>query len=154
MIKPVKALGLVLALILVSFIAPAQSQRRAPVSADDAQKWRADLHYSSVEMRKRHKNLFHSMTREQFDAAVGRLDEPGGIVGSRWSPDGKGLQYLLTRDRTTNIWEQPLAGGQPRQLTRFTSGQIFDFNWSSDHTRLLPTRGTESSDVILLSNLR
>jgi len=82
------------------------------------------------------------------------FEVPGGIVGPRWSPDGKGLQYLLTRDRTTNIWEQPLAGGQPRQLTRFTSGQIFDFNWSSDHTRLLMTRGTESSDVLLLSNLR
>jgi tetratricopeptide (TPR) repeat protein len=75
MIVPVKALVPILALILGSFVALVQSQSLAPVSADDAQKWRADLHYLSVEMRKRHKNLFHSMTGEQFDAAVSRLDE-------------------------------------------------------------------------------
>jgi eukaryotic-like serine/threonine-protein kinase len=85
---------------------------------------------------------------------VKEFEVPGGIAGPRWSPDGKGLQYLLTRNGTTNLWELQLAGGQPRQLTRFTSGQIFDFSWSSDHTRLLLTRGSVSSDVILLTNLR
>jgi Tol biopolymer transport system component/DNA-binding winged helix-turn-helix (wHTH) protein len=79
---------------------------------------------------------------------------PGGIDGLRWSPDDQGLQYLLTRDGATNIWEQPLAGGEPKQLTNFTSGLIFDFNWSSDHTKLLLTRGSISSDVILLRSLR
>lgn len=85
---------------------------------------------------------------------VNILEAPGGIEGPRWSPDGKGLQYLVTRNATTNIWEQPLAGGKPRQLTSFTSGQIFDFDWSPDRTRLLMTRGTRSSDVILLDSLR
>lgn len=51
----------------------------------------------------------------------------------RWSPSGKSLQYLVTRIGVTNIWEQPLTGGKPRQLTQFSAGQIFDFNWSSDH---------------------
>jgi Tol biopolymer transport system component len=78
---------------------------------------------------------------------------PGGIDGARWSQDGNGLQYLLTRDGATNIWEQPLAGGEPKQVTKFTSGLIFDFNWSSDHTKLLLTRGSISRDVILLRNL-
>jgi tetratricopeptide (TPR) repeat protein len=64
-----------LALFLGSFVAFVQCQKLAPVSADDAQKWRADLHFLSEEMPKRHKNLFHSMTREQFDAAINRLDE-------------------------------------------------------------------------------
>jgi Tol biopolymer transport system component len=72
----------------------------------------------------------------------------------RWSPDGKKLHYLLTRDGATNIWEKSLRGGEAKQLTGFTSGLIFDFNWSSDHTKLLLTRGSVSSDVILLSNLR
>ena len=75
MIVPAKALVPILALILGSFVALVQSQSLAPASADDALKWRADLHYLSVEMPKRHKNLFHSITREQFDAAVSRLDE-------------------------------------------------------------------------------
>ena len=70
-----KVLTPILALILSSFANLVQGQSLAPVSADDAQKWRVDLHYLSVEMPKRHKNLYHSMTREQFDSAVSRLNE-------------------------------------------------------------------------------
>jgi hypothetical protein len=40
-----------------------------------AEKWRADLRYLAVEMPKRHKDLFHSMTREHFDTAVQALDK-------------------------------------------------------------------------------
>jgi hypothetical protein len=79
---------------------------------------------------------------------------PGGIGLPRWSPDGSGLQYLVTQNGATNIWEQSLAGGDPKQLTNFTSGLIFDFTWSSDHQRLLMTRGDVTSDVVLLSNIR
>ena len=82
------------------------------------------------------------------------FEVPGGIGEVRWSPDGKKLHYLLTRDGATNIWEQSLTGGKAKQLTRFTSGLIFDFNWSSDRTKLLLTRGSVSSDIILMSNLR
>jgi Tol biopolymer transport system component len=76
------------------------------------------------------------------------------MLGVRWSPSGKGFEYVMTQNEAANIWEQPLAGGKPKQLTRFTTGQIFDFNWSLDHTRLLLTRGNVSSDAILLGKLR
>jgi eukaryotic-like serine/threonine-protein kinase len=82
------------------------------------------------------------------------FDVPGGTSRVRWSPTGASLQYLLTQNGATNVWEQPLAGGKRKQLTKFTSGRIFDFNWSSDHRRLLLTRGDVTSDVILLSGLR
>jgi len=72
----------------------------------------------------------------------------------RWSPDGKGLQSLVTRDGVTNIWEQPLAGGKPKQVTKFTSGLMIDFDWFPDGKQLLLTRGELNSDVVLLSNLR
>jgi Tol biopolymer transport system component len=72
----------------------------------------------------------------------------------RWSPDGKGLQSLITQRGVTNIWEQPLAGGKPKRLTNFTSGRIFDFNWAPDGKQLVLTRGDVSSDVVLLSNFR
>lgn len=39
------------------------------------EKWREDLRYLAAEMPKVHKNLFHSMTPEQFNTAVRRLDE-------------------------------------------------------------------------------
>jgi tetratricopeptide (TPR) repeat protein len=47
----------------------------APLSATEIQKWRQDLRYLAEEMPKRHQNLFHAMTREQFESAVKRLDE-------------------------------------------------------------------------------
>jgi len=72
----------------------------------------------------------------------------------RWSPEGHRLQYMLTQNGTTNIWEQPLAGGNPKQITKFTSGQIFDFNWTANGKQLLLTRGETTSDVILLSNIQ
>ena len=78
---------------------------------------------------------------------------PGGTSRVRWSPTGTGLQYLVTDNGITNIWEQPLSGGEPKQLTKFTSGRIFNFNWSSDHKRLLLTRGDVTSNVVMLSNL-
>ena len=78
-------------------------------------------------------------------------------IGGRylhWSPSGKALQYRLTRNGASNIWEQPLSGGPPRQITNFTSGLIFDFDWSLDGKQLLLARGNETSDVILISNFR
>ena len=86
-------------------------------------------------------------------APVKTFDVPGGIGELRWSPNGEKLQYLLTRAGATNIWEQPLSGGEPKQLTKFTSGLIFGFSWSSDNTHFLLTWGSISRDVILLSNL-
>ena len=83
------------------------------------------------------------------------FDAPGGIQGPRWSPDGTSLQYLLTQKGKTDIWEQPLTGEAPRKLMiTFSSGQVFDFNWSPDRTHLLMARGTRNSDVILLNNLQ
>jgi DNA-binding winged helix-turn-helix (wHTH) protein/Tol biopolymer transport system component len=86
-----------------------------------------------------------------FDVAG---DSKGYIHGPRWSPDGRSLQYQLEKNGASNLWEQPLAGGPPRQLTSFTTGRIFDFNWTSDGKHLLLSRGEVTSDVVLLSHLR
>jgi hypothetical protein len=41
----------------------------------------------------------------------------------------------------------------PKQWTQFTSGRIFDFDWSVDRKQLLLAGGEINSDVVLLSNL-
>ena len=82
---------------------------------------------------------------------------PASVSTLRWSPDGKSLQYTLCifcPGTATNIWEQPLDGGEPRRLTDFSSGRIFDFNWSADGKDLLLIRGDLNGDVVLLSNFR
>jgi eukaryotic-like serine/threonine-protein kinase len=72
----------------------------------------------------------------------------------RWSPDGKGVQFILTLNGAGNIWEQPLTGAARRQITNFTSGHIFDFDWSRDGKQLFLAKGEINSDVILISNFR
>jgi Tol biopolymer transport system component len=79
---------------------------------------------------------------------------PIGAGRVHWSPDQKGLQYLLTRSGASNIWEQPLAGGAPHPVTDFTSGHIFDYAWTRDGKQLLLARGEQSSDVVMISNFR
>jgi Tol biopolymer transport system component len=43
---------------------------------------------------------------------------------------------VLTRNGVSNIWQQKLTGGPPKQITNFESGQIFDFDWSRDGRQL------------------
>jgi eukaryotic-like serine/threonine-protein kinase len=79
---------------------------------------------------------------------------PEDTAEFRWSPDGKGVQFILTHDGAANIWEQPITGAARRQITNFTSGHIFDFDWSREGNQLFLAKGEINSDVILISNFR
>ncbi len=85
-----------------------------------------------------------------------QFDWPGDASAGepRWAPAGEAIDYVLIRNGVSNIWRQKLAGGTPKQITNFESGQIFDFEWTRDGKQLALTRGSESSDVILISNFR
>lgn len=72
----------------------------------------------------------------------------------RWTADGRALTYIDRRGGISNIWSQPLEGGQPRQLTDFKSGEIFNFAWSPDGKQLACTRGSVISDAVLITDLR
>ena len=80
------------------------------------------------------------------------VERPPAII--RWAPDGAAVTYVGRRNSVSNIWAQPLDGGQPKQLTNFTTGQIFNFDWSSDGKRLACARGDEIRDVVLISDFR
>jgi hypothetical protein len=66
-------------LYLLLLAAPAFSQGVKPAGAavekTEAEKWREDLSHMAREMESRHKNLFHTMTRGQFESAVRSLHE-------------------------------------------------------------------------------
>jgi tricorn protease-like protein len=66
-----------------------------------------------------------------------------------WTPDGRALTYIDTRNGIANIWSQPVDGGKPVQSTNFNDNQIFSFDWSRDG-KLLCSRGTEINDVVLI----
>ncbi len=69
----------------------------------------------------------------------------------RWSPDGRALAYIDGAGGASNIWLQPLDGGQARKLTQFGEGRISTFDWSPDGSRLVWTRLNEVRDVVALS---
>lgn len=68
-----------------------------------------------------------------------------------WTNDGQSLVYLKNEGAVSNLWLLPLNGGDPKQLTHFDSNLIFNFAISRDG-RLALTRGTEKSDVVLISS--
>jgi serine/threonine protein kinase/Tol biopolymer transport system component len=72
----------------------------------------------------------------------------------RWASDGRALTYILTRDGVSNIWSQPVDGSKPVQLTDFKSDQIYFFDWSRDGHQLSLSRGSATSDVVLISDLK
>jgi serine/threonine protein kinase/Tol biopolymer transport system component len=83
-----------------------------------------------------------------------RFEFPAGAAGLRWAPVEPALDYFMTRGGVSNIWRQPLAGGQPRQITNFQSGEIFSFDWSRGGKQLAVARGATSQDAILMKDFQ
>ena len=87
-----------------------------------------------------------------FDLATGtqKILVEGSLP--KWSPDGRGVEFTLTRGGATNVWRAPIPPGPMKQITNFTSGEFSSFNWSEDAKTLLVTRGSRTSDIILLKS--
>ena len=62
----------ILLLVLCDSLVIAQGEQ---LDQREAQQWREDLRYLAEQLPLRHKNLFHSMTKEKFETSVHQLDE-------------------------------------------------------------------------------
>jgi len=71
-----------------------------------------------------------------------------------WTRDGKAILLADARDGIGNIWRLPVEGGEPKQLTNFKSDLIMSFAWSPDGHELVCSRGSYTSDVVLMTNLK
>lgn len=80
------------------------------------------------------------------------FDTPYGMQNPQFTPDSKAVAFMLTRNRATNIWEEPLPPGNPVQVTKFTNGDMFAYAWSKDGKQLAFSRGQKKSDVVMMSN--
>jgi Tol biopolymer transport system component/predicted Ser/Thr protein kinase len=72
----------------------------------------------------------------------------------RWTPDGRAVAYIDTRGGVSNVVAQPADGAKPVPLTDFKAERIYWFDFSRDGRQLALSRGTQSSDVVLISNFK
>ena len=86
-------------------------------------------------------------------AFVKSLDVPPTSISRlvRWTPDGKGLAYIADQGEVANIWVKPLDGGAAKRLTNFEADIVAAFDWSPDGKHILISRGTKTSDVVIIS---
>jgi serine/threonine protein kinase/Tol biopolymer transport system component len=75
-----------------------------------------------------------------------------------WTPDGHALTYVHnTTGNTQNVYMQPLAGGEPVQLTHFDSepAAVSAYAWSRDGKKFAITRSRyNDTDVVMFSGFR
>ena len=72
-------------------------------------------------------------------------------LGVHWTPDGKAVTY---RDWVNGIWRQDISGGEPKRLKGLPSEKLYAYDWSPDSKFFAFTRGTETRDVVLISDFR
>ncbi len=70
----------------------------------------------------------------------------------QWTADGRGIYFVAFENGASNIWQQPIDGSAPVQVTNFKDGRIFNFAFSADGSQLALSRGTFNSDVVLIEN--
>lgn len=51
---------------------------------------------------------------------------------AQWSPDGKHIAYISDRTGETELWLQPIDGGDPVQYTKNNDSYITGFEWAPD----------------------
>lgn len=72
----------------------------------------------------------------------------------RWMPDGASISYVDMRNGVSNLWAKPIDGGDPRQLTQFSTDLILWFDWSRDGKQLACSRGKINNDIVLVSEFK
>jgi len=93
-------------------------------------------------------------TQPSFRSTIALLNGVIMQASLRWTPDGRAVVYVLTHSGVSNLWAQPVDGGAPEQLTKFTRDLIFAFDYSRDGKQIALSRGTQTSDVVLINNFK
>ncbi|HXV14390.1 MAG TPA: hypothetical protein VEC56_09315, partial [Candidatus Krumholzibacteria bacterium] len=78
----------------------------------------------------------------------------GRLTDHEWSPDLRRIAVVRHDDNGENLWVVNADGSAPKQITKFDGEDIVEFDWTLDSKRVVVRAGTQSRDVVLISNLR
>lgn len=70
-----KTIPFIILMAILFFVQNAFAQSSADFAKMTPEKWREDLQFLAREFPKRHRNLFHTISRENFESAVAALDQ-------------------------------------------------------------------------------
>ena len=73
-------------------------------------------------------------------------------TGARWTPDGKGLVYRVLEKNVINLWRQPVDGSKAYPITNFSHGDIYNFTFAPDGSRIYLARGNQVRNAVLITN--
>jgi len=82
--------------------------------------------------------------------------EGGRVIA--WAPDGAGVVFIRHSEEVGNLWLQPVDTSHfdnspaAREVTHYSSGDIFSITFSPDGKKLALSRGHQSTDAVLISN--
>ncbi len=70
----------------------------------------------------------------------------------QWTKNSRKLIFVDSSNGYSNLFEQPLDGGNPKQISSFKGERIFGFDISPDGRQIVFLRGAINSDVVMISN--
>ncbi len=76
-------------------------------------------------------------------------DSHSGFI--KWMPDERAIAFNGLRNGEANVRAIALDGnGEGKSLTNFTTKQTLNFHWSPDGKKLVASRGSATSDAVLI----
>jgi len=101
-----------------------------------------------------HKLMLRIDNVETHQMTYSDVDQRALPAELAYTPDGKGVVYLVREKGVDNLWLQPLDGATHRQLTHFKKDKIFRFLFSPDDSKIAMESGELESDAVLLRDSR
>jgi serine/threonine protein kinase/Tol biopolymer transport system component len=68
----------------------------------------------------------------------------------QWTSDGQALTYVDMHNGVSNLWTYEVSTGATKQITNFTTEEIFSYAWSPDYKQLACERGAAVSNVTVV----
>lgn len=97
-----------------------------------------------------HKLMLRLDSVEPHQLAYNDIDQRALPDRLAFTPDGKGVVYVVREKGVDNLWLQPLGGAARRPLTHFKKNQIFRYAYSPDGSKIAIESGETESDAVLL----